>query len=182
MSAVATVPPHKVLVANRGEIAVRIIRACHEYGFASVAVYADPDVDSLHCRLAGEAWALPGSSPAETYLNIEQLIDVARRSEATMVHPGYGFLSERAEFARAVEAAGLIWIGPRPETIEQLGDKVQARKIAMAVGAPLVKGTPDPVSCAEDVIRFADEHGLPVAIKAAFGGGGRGLKVAWFRE
>ncbi|MEI6999900.1 biotin carboxylase N-terminal domain-containing protein, partial [Klebsiella pneumoniae] len=150
MSAVATVPPHKVLVANRGEIAVRIIRACHEYGFASVAVYADPDVDSLHCRLAGEA---------------------------TMVHPGYGFLSERAEFARAVEAAGLIWIGPRPETIEQLGDKVQARKIAMAVGAPLVKGTPDPVSCAEDVIRFADEHGLPVAIKAAFGGGGRGLKV-----
>lgn len=182
MSAVATVPPHKVLVANRGEIAVRIIRACHEYGFASVAVYSDPDADSLHCRLAGEAWALPGSSPAETYLNIEQLIDVARRCEATMVHPGYGFLSERAEFARAVEAAGLIWIGPRPETIEQLGDKVQARKIAMAVGAPLVKGTPDPVSCAEDVIHFADEHGLPVAIKAAFGGGGRGLKVAWQRE
>ncbi|NIY49121.1 biotin carboxylase N-terminal domain-containing protein [Cedecea colo] len=173
---------HKVLIANRGEIAVRIIRACRDYGAQAVAVYADPDADALHVRMADEAWALPGTSSTETYLNIDALVEIARRSGATMVHPGYGFLSERAEFARAVQAAGLIWIGPQPETIEKLGDKVQARKIAMKVGAPLVKGTADPVNCAEDVLDFAAMHGLPVAIKAAFGGGGRGLKVAWKME
>nr|WP_201279472.1 biotin carboxylase N-terminal domain-containing protein [Cedecea colo] len=170
------------MIANRGEIAVRIIRACRDYGAQAVAVYADPDADALHVRMADEAWALPGTSSTETYLNIDALVEIARRSGATMVHPGYGFLSERAEFARAVQAAGLIWIGPQPETIEKLGDKVQARKIAMKVGAPLVKGTADPVNCAEDVLDFAAMHGLPVAIKAAFGGGGRGLKVAWKME
>lgn len=173
---------HKVLIANRGEIAVRIVRACRDYGFSSVAVYADPDVDSLHVRMADEAWALSGSAPSETYLNIEKLLEVAKRSGATMVHPGYGFLSERAEFARAVTAAGLIWIGPDAETIDQLGDKVQARKIALQAGAPLVKGTAEPVTSASEVLSFAREHGLPVAIKAAFGGGGRGLKVAWQLE
>lgn len=174
--------PHKVLIANRGEIAVRIIRACRDAGMASVAVYADPDADALHVSMADEAHALPGTAPKETYLNIPALIEVARRSGATMVHPGYGFLSERADFARAVQAAGLIWIGPSPESIEQLGDKVQARKIALKVGAPLVKGTADPVESAGEVVNFAREYGLPVAIKAAFGGGGRGLKVAWTLE
>lgn len=174
--------PHKVLIANRGEIAVRIIRACRDTGMASVAVYADPDADALHVSMADEACALPGTAPKETYLNIAALVDVARRSGATMVHPGYGFLSERADFARAVQAAGLIWIGPSPESIEQLGDKVQARKIALKVGAPLVKGTADPLESAGEVVDFAREHGLPVAIKAAFGGGGRGLKVAWTLE
>ena len=177
-----TTAQHKVLIANRGEIAVRIIRACRDYGVQAVAVYADPDADALHVRMADEAWALPGTSSTETYLNIDALVEIARRSGATMVHPGYGFLSERAEFARAVQAAGLIWIGPQPETIEKLGDKVQARKIAMEVGAPLVKGTADPVKCAREVLDFASTHGLPVAIKAAFGGGGRGLKVAWKLE
>jgi len=177
-----TTAQHKVLIANRGEIAVRIIRACRDYGAQAVAVYADPDADALHVRMADEAWALPGTSSTETYLNIDALVEIARRSGATMVHPGYGFLSERAEFARAVQAAGLIWIGPQPETIEKLGDKVQARKIAMEVGAPLVKGTADPVKCAREVLDFASTHGLPVAIKAAFGGGGRGLKVAWKLE
>ncbi len=170
---------HKVLIANRGEIAVRIIRACQDYGVKSVAVYARPDAEALHVNMADEAWALNGDTSTDTYLNIDALLDIASRSGATMVHPGYGFLSERAEFARAVQAAGLIWIGPQPETIEQLGDKVQARKIALAVGAPLVTGTTEPVSGVDEVVEFAIQHGLPIAIKAAFGGGGRGLKIAW---
>lgn len=170
--------PQKLLIANRGEIAVRIIRACRDAGIQTVAVYADADSNALHVRMADEAWALPGTTAQQTYLNIAALLAVAHRSQATLIHPGYGFLSERADFARAVQQAGLIWVGPNPETIEQLGDKVQARKIAMAVGAPLVKGTKDPVSCADEVLAFAREVGLPVAIKAAFGGGGRGLKVA----
>ncbi|ACS87054.1 acetyl/propionyl/methylcrotonyl-CoA carboxylase subunit alpha [Musicola paradisiaca] len=169
----------KVLIANRGEIAVRIIRACRDYGLQSVAVYADSDSQALHVSLADEAWVLPGQRPDETYLNIERLIAVAQRSGADAVHPGYGFLSERAEFARAVQDAGLVWIGPDPASIDMLGDKVKARQLAHRVGAPLVAGTTDPVGSADEVVAFAREYGLPIAIKAAYGGGGRGMKVAW---
>ncbi|MDH0030139.1 MULTISPECIES: biotin carboxylase N-terminal domain-containing protein [unclassified Acinetobacter] len=171
--------PHKLLIANRGEIAVRIIQACKDLDIHSVAIYADDDVSSLHARLADEAWALSGVTAKESYLDIDKILNIARHSQATMIHPGYGFLSERADFAQAVIDAGLIWIGPSPESIEKLGDKIQARKIAQSVGAPLVQGTAQPLKSANEAVAFAQEYGLPIAIKAAYGGGGRGLKVAW---
>ncbi|MDQ0117676.1 acetyl-CoA/propionyl-CoA carboxylase biotin carboxyl carrier protein [Pseudarthrobacter defluvii] len=172
----------KVLIANRGEIAVRIIRAARDEGIASVAVYADPDRDALHVRLADEAYALGGTTAAESYLVMDKIIDAAHQSGADAIHPGYGFLAENAEFAAKVIAAGITWIGPSPEAISALGDKVRARHIAEKVGAPLVPGTADPVESAGEVLEFVDRHGLPVAIKAAFGGGGRGIKVARTRE
>jgi acetyl-CoA/propionyl-CoA carboxylase biotin carboxyl carrier protein len=168
----------KVLIANRGEIAIRVARACRDAGLASVAVYANSDRDALHVKAADEAYSLDGETAAETYLVVDKLLDVAKRSGADAVHPGYGFLSENADFAQAVIDAGLIWIGPPPSAIRSLGDKVSARHIAQRAGAPLVAGTSDPVSGADEVVEFAKENGLPIAIKAAFGGGGRGLKVA----
>lgn len=172
----------KVLVANRGEIAVRIIRAAKDSGIGSVAVYADQDRDALHVKMADEAYALNGKSSAETYLVIEKILAVAEQSGADAVHPGYGFLAENADFARAVIAAGLIWIGPSPTAIEMLGDKVSARHVAEKVGAPLAAGTLNPVKGAEEVLDFVAQHGVPVAIKAAYGGGGRGIKVAYNRD
>ncbi|GAB3538316.1 acetyl/propionyl/methylcrotonyl-CoA carboxylase subunit alpha [Arthrobacter tecti] len=177
-------PAHvtKVLIANRGEIAVRVIRAARDEGIASVAVYADPDRDALHVRLADEAFALGGNTAAESYLLMDRVLDAAVRSGADAIHPGYGFLSENAEFAQKVIDAGLTWIGPSPSAIAQLGDKVQARHIAERVGAPLVPGTKDPVESVQEVLDFADQHGLPLAIKAAYGGGGRGIKVVRSRN
>jgi acetyl-CoA/propionyl-CoA carboxylase, biotin carboxylase, biotin carboxyl carrier protein len=169
----------KILIANRGEIAVRIARAAKDSGRLSVAVYADQDRDALHVKVADEAYALNGVTSAETYLVIEKLLSVAKKSGADAVHPGYGFLAENADFARAVIAQGLTWIGPSPEAIERLGDKVSARHVAEKVGAPLAPGTLDPVSNAKEVLDFVAQHGLPVAIKAAYGGGGRGIKVAY---
>ncbi|MBB4232602.1 acetyl/propionyl/methylcrotonyl-CoA carboxylase subunit alpha [Rhizobium mongolense] len=172
----------KLLIANRGEIAIRIARAARDYGIASVAIYSDADANSLHVELADEAYGLGPGRPADTYLNIEKILDIARKSGADAVHPGYGFLSERSEFAQAVIDAGLIWVGPAPDVITALGDKVEARRIAAKVGAPLVKGSDGPLNSAAEAIAFAKQVGMPLAIKAAFGGGGRGMKVAWKLE
>ncbi|WP_192363696.1 acetyl/propionyl/methylcrotonyl-CoA carboxylase subunit alpha [Mesorhizobium mediterraneum] len=169
----------KLLIANRGEIAIRIARAARDYGIASVAIYADADASSLHVEHADEAYGLGPGRPADTYLNIEKILDVARKADADAIHPGYGFLSERAEFAQAVLDATLTWVGPAPHVIKALGDKVEARRIAAKVGAPLVKGSDGPLSSAAEAVAFAKQIGLPLAIKAAFGGGGRGMKVAW---
>jgi acetyl-CoA/propionyl-CoA carboxylase biotin carboxyl carrier protein len=169
----------KVLIANRGEIAVRIVRACRDHGLRSVAVYADDDLDALHVRMADEAHALHGQRPADTYLDIGKLIAVAQTSGADAVHPGYGFLSENAAFAQAVIDAGLTWIGPPPAAMALLGDKLSARAMALRVGAPLAAGTTEPVRDVAEIHAFARQHGLPMAIKAAYGGGGRGLKVVW---
>ncbi|MFM1953952.1 MAG: hypothetical protein RL118_143 [Actinomycetota bacterium] len=173
---------HKVLIANRGEIAVRIARAAKDSGIGSVAVYADQDRDALHVKMADEAYALHGTTSAETYLVIDKILSIAKKSGANAIHPGYGFLAENADFARAVIAAGIIWIGPSPEAIERLGDKVSARHVAEKVGAPLAPGTINPVQGAQEVLDFVAQHGVPVAIKAAFGGGGRGIKVAYKTE
>lgn len=168
----------RVLIANRGEIALRVIRACKDHGLESVAIYSEEDRDALHAQSADFSYSLKGTVAKDTYLNIPKIIALAKESGADAVHPGYGFLSENAHFAQAVLDAGLIWIGPPPAAISALGDKVSARRIAAKAGAPLVAGTKDPVTGHEEVTAFAKEHGLPVAIKAAFGGGGRGLKVA----
>lgn len=172
-----TALPGKVLIANRGEIAVRIARTCDDLGIRTVGIYSVDDRDALHVRSVDEAFALEGTAPSETYLDIDQIIGVALRSGADSVHPGYGFLAESAELAEAVINSGLVWIGPPPRAIRMLGDKVQARHLAMKVGAPLAPGTPNPVESVAEVEDFVREHGLPIAIKAAFGGGGRGLKV-----
>ncbi|EGE61582.1 acetyl-CoA carboxylase alpha chain / propionyl-CoA carboxylase alpha chain [Rhizobium etli CNPAF512] len=172
----------KLLIANRGEVAVRIARAARDYGIKSVAIYSDADVRSLHAEVADEAYGLGPGRPSETYLDIDKILAIAIRSRADAIHPGYGFLSERAEFAKAVIDAGLIWVGPKPEVITALGDKVEARRIAAKVGAPLVKGSDGPLASAAEAVAFAKKAGLPLAIKAAFGGGGRGMKVAWKLE
>jgi acetyl-CoA/propionyl-CoA carboxylase biotin carboxyl carrier protein len=172
----------KVLIANRGEIAVRVARACKDAGLESVAVYAEPDLDALHVRVADEAYALGGTTPGDSYLRIDKVLGALQASGADAVHPGYGFLSENAEFAQAVIDAGATWIGPSPAAIAALGDKTTARHIALKIGAPLAPGTADPVKGVDEVLAFVEEHGLPVAIKAAFGGGGRGLKIARTKE
>ncbi len=172
-------PLNRLLIANRGEIAVRIIRACRDEGIATVAVYADSDRDAIFVRMADQAHALGGDRPTDTYLDGAKIIAIAQAAGADAIHPGYGFLSERADFAQAVQDAGLIWVGPDPAVIRALGDKIEARRIAEAVGAPLVAGTPGPVETPAEALAFARDHGLPIAIKAAFGGGGRGMKVAW---
>lgn len=166
-----------VLIANRGEIAVRIARAARDLGIKSIAIYSEADAGALHTQVADEAYALPGNTAADTYMNVPALLDIAVRAGADAVHPGYGFLSENAEFARTVTDAGMIWVGPQPEAIELLGDKIAARRVAEEVGAPLAPGTSDPIDDWQEAHAFAEEHGLPIAIKAAYGGGGRGLKV-----
>lgn len=166
-----------VLIANRGEIAVRIARTARDMGIRSIAIYSEADAGALHTQVADEAYALPGNSAADTYMNVPALLDIAVRAGADAIHPGYGFLSENADFARAVAEAGLTWIGPSPESIELLGDKIAARRVAEEVGAPLAPGTSDPIDDWQEARAFAEKHGLPIAIKAAYGGGGRGLKV-----